>query len=101
MLRRLWLKLQQPVHVGAWMARALRCVGRALVRTVKAVWTALEYIIGDDAHWKIVRRLLAIAGVVLLGIAARYGWLVDSKLSWLVALFEPILGVKYPGRISP
>ena len=83
------------------LRRGLAAIGHALVRAVKAAWLGLEYLLGDDGHWKVMRRLLAIAGVVFLGMAARYGWLVDSKLNWLVALFEPLLGEKYPGNIQP
>ena len=76
-------------------------MGRGLIRAVKAAWMGLEYLLGDDAHWKVMRRLLAIATVLLLGIAARYGWLANMKLDWLAALFGPILGVEYPWRVIP
>lgn len=101
MLRRLWLKLQQPVHVGAWLRRAFGSIGRGFVRTVKAVWTALEYIIGDDTHWKVIRRLLAIVMTVLLAMAVRYGWLANAKLDWLASLFSPLLGSQYPWHAAP
>lgn len=101
MLHRLWCKLRQPVHVGAWMSRVLRSVGRGFVRTVKAIWTALEYIIGDDTHWKVIRRLLGIAMTVLLGMAVRYGWLANAKLDWLASLFSPLLGSQYPWHTAP
>lgn len=85
------------LRLSDWLKR----LGHALVRAAKAVWTGLEYLLGDDGHWKVMRRLLAIAGVLFLGMAARYGWLANMKLDWLAALFGPILGVEYPWRVSP
>ena len=79
----------------------IRSVARGFVRTVKAVWTALEYIIGDDTHWKVIRRLLGIAMTILLGMAVRYGWLANAKLDWLASLFSPLLGSQYPWHAVP
>ena len=83
------------------LRRGLAAIGHTLVHAANAVWTGLEYLLGDDAHWKVMRRLLAIAGVLFLGMAARYGWLANMKLDWLAALFGPILGVEYPWQVSP
>lgn len=83
------------LQLSDWLKR----VGHALVHAAKAVWTGLEYLVGDDAHWKVMRRLLAIAAVLLLGVAARYGWLANMKLDWLASLFGPLLGKLSPWSI--
>jgi hypothetical protein len=66
---------------------------------LKGIWTGLEYLVGDDAHWKVMRRLLAIVITALLGMAVRYGWLANMKLDWLASLFGSLLGTLVPWKM--
>ena len=65
------------------------------------LWRACEVAIGDDAHWKVIRRLLAVIGAIALVIAARYGWLTNEKLDWLVKLFSPLFNAELPRGVTP
>jgi hypothetical protein len=83
------------------LRRAWRSLAAGIARTGKAVWQFLEATLGDDTHWKVVRRLLSIVMTILLGVAVRYGWLANLKLDWLASLFGPLLGEQYPWSVQP
>jgi len=85
------------LRLSDWLKR----LGHALVHAAKAVWTGLEYLLGDEVHWKVINRLLKVAVVIAIILAVRYGWLANEKLDWLASLFGPILGVEYPWRVIP
>ena len=84
-----------------WFRARWQSFSRWLALLPKRLWAGLEWALGDDTHWKVLRRLMAVALTILLACAVRYGWMANAKLDWLVKLFSPIFNAELPRGIVP
>lgn len=91
----------RPSAFLSWLRARWRDFCQWLTLLPKRLWSGLEWALGDDLHWKVLRRLMAVALTVLLALAVRYGWMANAKLDWLLKLFSPIFNAELPRGIVP